>query len=869
MSTGSDVRWAVLKFGGTSVSSLARWETIARAAAERREEGLRLVLVCSAISGISDLLEGLPDAARAGEHKERIEEIEARHKELAEELGADSALLEPCFEEIRRLAKGVSLVREASPRVRAKLLAQGELMSTALGAAYLKKKGLPVSWQDARECLLVQGAAKEDARSFLHAVVPFDKDEELIERFEALGDVVVLTQGFIAGGISGQTVLLGRGGSDVSGAYFAAKLGAERCEIWTDVPGMYTANPRKVPAARLLRSLDYGEAQEIASSGARVLHPRCLTPLRAHGIPMEIRCMDRPSAEGTRIGPHPAQGGAQVKAISSKSGVTLVSMETVDMWHQVGFLADVFGAFKRRGLSVDLVSTSETNVTVSLDKLSNPLEPSVMAALSEDLGRFCKVRILSPCAFVSLVGRDIRGILHRLGPALEVFEEQKIYLVSQAANDLNLTFVVDENQAERLVAELHEQLFSQRRTDALLGLSWKELLASDQEASCQGEAWWRTRARELTALAGERSPLYVYDQAALEGAVAGFAAMKAPDRKLYSVKANPHPGVIRAVHAGGLGFECVSLGEVERVLELCPGLDPEMVLFTPNFVPRIEYERALELGVRVTVDNLYVLESWPEVFRGREIFVRLDPGRGRGHHRYVHTAGARSKFGVPPEDIDALAGLVAKSGARVTGLHAHPGSNIFDPRSWSETALYLAKVAERFPDVRVLDLGGGLGVVEMPGRDALDIEAVDASLLEIKASLPGKELWLEPGRWLIARAGVLLARVTQTKRKKDHMYVGLDAGMNALIRPALYGSHHEIVNLSRLDGAPCVVADIVGPICESGDTLGYSRTIVDPREGDVILIAVAGAYGKVMSSDYNLRGAIEEVFLPPAPGGGG
>jgi diaminopimelate decarboxylase/aspartate kinase len=161
----------------------------------------------------------------------------------------------------------------------------------------------------------------------------------------------------------------------------------------------------------------------------------------------------------------------------------------------------------------------------------------------------------------------------------------------------------------------------------------------------------------------------------------------------------------------------------------------------------------------------------------------------------------------------------------------------------------------------VLDLGGGLGVPERPGQASLDLAQFDALLGRFRQAHPDYQLWIEPGRFLVARAGALLTRVTQLKTKEHVQYVGVDAGMNTLIRPALYGSYHAIVNLSRIDEPPTTVANVVGPICESGDTLGHSRALPDPSEGDVLLVATTGAYGRAMSSTYNLREPAREVVL--------
>jgi bifunctional diaminopimelate decarboxylase / aspartate kinase len=163
--------------------------------------------------------------------------------------------------------------------------------------------------------------------------------------------------------------------------------------------------------------------------------------------------------------------------------------------------------------------------------------------------------------------------------------------------------------------------------------------------------------------------------------------------------------------------------------------------------------------------------------------------------------------------------------------------------------------------VRVLDLGGGLGVPERAGAISLDLAALDAALGAVRAEAPGLEFWLEPGRFVVAAAGVLLARVTQLKGKGAKRYLGIATGMNSLIRPALYGAYHEIVNLSRLDEPASELFDVVGPICETGDFLGHERRLPGSGEGDVLLIANAGAYGYAMSSSYNLRSPAPELAL--------
>ena len=854
--------WVVLKFGGTSVSSVANWKNVAGVLRERLSEGLRPVVVHSALSGITDRLEQLLSQALSGDWQPVMDQIERRHRDLATDMGiVPSPDLEEQFKRLRQIAAGISLVGEVSERLHARVMAQGELMATRLGAAFLSSQGLDVQWVDARTVLKAEQRRNANMRSsYLSATCVYEPDAELQQRWSTQGTVWI-TQGFIASDEKGDTVLLGRGGSDTSGSYFAAKLQARRLEIWTDVPGMFSANPRSVPTARLLRALEYDEAQEIASSGAKVLHPRCVMPVKQYGIPLYVFATQTPKTPGTVITTHGGNIAAQVKAVTIKKSITLVSMETVGMWHSVGFLADAFQVFKDHGISVDLVSTSETSVTVSLDPAANTLTKAAMQALTADLAKICRVQVIGPCAAVSLVGRNIRAILHRLGDALELFEEQKIYLVTQAANDLNITFVIDEEQGDRLVSRLHEIAIRKMSADRVLGPTWEELYGATGTTVDTSTQWWHVRRNDLLELGRKHGAAYVYDRATLTAKAQALRALPGIDAVFYALKANWHPDILQLFHAQGLGFECVSRNEVEHVRKVLPEVDRKKILFTPNFAPRDEYAWALEAGIWVTLDNLHPLKAWPELFKGRDVFVRIDTGYGRGHHDKVRTAGVHSKFGVPLFEMDELQRLAKAAGARVVGLHAHTGSGVFTVDNWQSVGETLTALTQRFTDVHTVDLGGGLGVPERFGQQGVELKEFGAALAALKAAHPKLTLWIEPGRYLVAEAGVLLAQVTQLKGKGEVQYVGVATGMNSLIRPALYGAHHEILNLTRLDDLATEVVNVVGPICESGDLLGSDRLLPPTQEGDVLLIATAGAYGRAMSSTYNLREPATEVLI--------
>lgn len=380
-------------------------------------------------------------------------------------------------------------------------------------------------------------------------------------------------------------------------------------------------------------------------------------------------------------------------------------------------------------------------------------------------------------------------------------------------------------------------------------------------ATADATPWWRRQRDRLLQLAGEGA-VYVYDLATVRARARSLQELAHIHRHFYAMKANDHPAVLREIEAAGLGFECVSGGELDHLLESIPHLSRDRILFTPNFASRREYQRVLAHDVLVTLDGLHPLAEWPELFRGRSIMLRLDPGRGDGHHAHVRTAGDDSKFGITLDQLEETARLTRATGATVVGLHAHVGSGITEPGRWAETGAVLAEAANRFDRVRILDLGGGLGVPDIPGQPGLDLAAMDEALAPLHEGWPEFELWLEPGRFLTAEAGALLARVTQVKDKGRLRFVGVETGMNSLIRPALYGAYHHVVNLSRLDEPATEPVHVVGPICESGDVLAGARRLPPAREDDVLLFANAGAYGRVMSSDYNRRTPAREVILP-------
>ncbi|HEX2163237.1 MAG TPA: bifunctional aspartate kinase/diaminopimelate decarboxylase, partial [Thermoanaerobaculia bacterium] len=617
------------------------------------------------------------------------------------------------------------------------------------------------------------------------------------------------------------------------------------------------------PQARAIRELGWREARELAGLAGGPFDPRAFRPLVEAGVPLVLRGVRQPWIEGTRIAADDGEAPV-VAALAARRGATLVTVRSWAMWESAGYLARLFAAFADAGLSVDLVATSAAAVSVTLDRVPGGTGGAAFAGLLDRLRELGRVEIVDPCAVVAVVGRRIRSVLHEVGPALAAFREHPVHLVSDSSEDLDLSFVVDEEDAPKLVARLHDDLFAVRGGDRRFGPTWEALAAGPAAARAaipsEEDLWWRRHREELLALAADGRARYAYHPATTrERARRLVRELPSIGRLYYSLKANPHPALVAAAAGEGLGLECVSAAEVRRAREVAGAEAP--VLFTPNFCPVAEYAEALAAGAEVVLDGPDLFARAPDAFRGTGVGLRVDPGRGLGHHEKVRTAGAQAKFGTPVEEIDGAAEAAGAAGARIVGLHAHVGSGILDPIAWRRTGEVLAALVPRFPDLAWIDLGGGLGVPQRPGDAPLDLAALEAALVPLAAALPGIELRLEPGRYLVSEAGVLLAPVTQVRRRAGLVFVGLATGMNSLLRPALYGAWHPIHNLTRLDEPSAGSVHVVGPLCESSDVLGRDRLLPPTEPGDVLLIDNAGAYGAVMASRYNLREPAEEVVV--------
>jgi diaminopimelate decarboxylase len=373
---------------------------------------------------------------------------------------------------------------------------------------------------------------------------------------------------------------------------------------------------------------------------------------------------------------------------------------------------------------------------------------------------------------------------------------------------------------------------------------------------------------------GYKTPAYVYEQGVFHTQLSALADSISwrPLMIYYAVKANSNFSVVktlaaagRKLHKGvGFGIDAVSPGEVD--LGLNAGIPNQFIIYTGNNGSCEEIDHAKKKNVVINIDSLTKLEWFCNKYKGLNVCIRINPNVGAGHHDHCITGGPDSKFGIwYSQAQEALA--IAKKKVKIIGIHQHIGSQILNPDTFIEAMKVMFEVAVFFPELTFIDFGGGFGVPYQPGEKPLDLALLGRKMTSIFADFCARYsrkliMCIEPGRFLTAEAGYLLVRVTNVKRNPDgKVFVGVDSGFNHLDRPARYGSYHEIENISNPYGSLEEVI-VVGNLCESGDKFTPKpRMIAEPREGDLLIIKNAGAYGYSMSSNYNLRPKPPEIMV--------
>ncbi|HEX4487198.1 MAG TPA: lysine-sensitive aspartokinase 3 [Terriglobales bacterium] len=448
----------VMKFGGTSVQDAEAINRAAKIVEERLPQ--KPVVVVSAMSKVTDQLLNMARAAGSGDRDTAIKlcrQLQERHYNTAGELLGTGVFtdfhsdLAAHFESLEELLRGIVAVGELTPRTTDLIAAYGEILSSNVVTAAFAARGLDSALVDSRQCIVTDS-------THTRATPLFDETNERLQAkvapLVAAGKVPVMG-GFIGANKAGTTTTIGRGGSDFSAAIVGAGLNAERIEIWTDVDGMMTTDPNLCPDAKRIKVISFDEAAELAYFGAKVLHPATVLPAVQKNIPVYILNSRNPTCEGTRISARAPQSKNFFKAIAAKKRITIIDVAAPRMLLAHGFLKSIFDAFDRHRIAIDVVSTSEVSVSLTVD--SNESIP----ALAADLSKLADVKYEGRKAIVCLVGENLRetpGITARVFAELT---DVKIRMISQGASEINLTFVIEEEAVPDVVRRLHKAFFSE------------------------------------------------------------------------------------------------------------------------------------------------------------------------------------------------------------------------------------------------------------------------------------------------------------------------------------------------------------------------------------------------------------------------
>ena len=444
----------VLKIGGTSMGDASRMDRALDIASAQLADAP--LMVCSAMGGVTDRIIETFTSAESGRSAEAtaiLESIKDRHYACARDFLSEPILdetvadLDGLFAQFASLIKGVGLLRDCSPRSRDALLSFGERLSTRLIHARARQRGMDAVLLDARDLIRTDEnftAARPDMEATF---------EQTRRNAVPAAGRLLITQGFIGRSPGGVTTTLGRGGSDYSASVLGAALDAKEIQIWTDVDGIMTSDPRRVSRATTIPEITYSEAGELAFFGAKVVHPATIQPAVAHGIPVLVKDTGAPEKGGTRIAADAGRPG--IKAISAKRGITLVSVASSRMLEAHGFLRRIFAIFDAARTPVDLVTTSEVSVSMTIEDVRG------LEGILEKLAALGDVSVEHDLAILCMVGRDLWKDPAFAGRAFSALGDVPVRMISLGASDVNLSLVVPEDRVDDALANLHRRFFEE------------------------------------------------------------------------------------------------------------------------------------------------------------------------------------------------------------------------------------------------------------------------------------------------------------------------------------------------------------------------------------------------------------------------
>lgn len=454
----------IIKFGGTSVQDAESIRSVINIVKTKLHK--HPVVVVSAVAGATNQLIESAHCAVAGKKEQAVKilnNLRNRHLEIAENLIKDCGELDivnksidDIITKLANLVEGVSLIGELTNRSLDMFAAQGELLSSHVIAPAMREANVTAKWFDVRQVMITDDSFSNavpnipvlthNCRTF---VTPLFNDHD-----------VVLTQGFIGSTLDGVTTTLGRGGSDYSAALLGAAMDAEDIEIWTDVDGVLTTDPRIAPNAKRVKQMSFQEASELAYFGAKVLHPATIIPAVEKNIPVHVYNTKNPNFSGTLIAAklhlstEAQSSSCVIKSIAFKKNITIFNITSSRMLLAHGFLYSIFEIFKKNKTAVDVVSTTEVSVSLTIDNLDN------LDSIVRDLSAFSQVQVESDRAIVCLVGEQMRKTAGIAARTFGAIRDININMVSQGASEINLTFVIDQKNVDDVVRRLHHEFFS-------------------------------------------------------------------------------------------------------------------------------------------------------------------------------------------------------------------------------------------------------------------------------------------------------------------------------------------------------------------------------------------------------------------------
>ena len=439
--------FVVAKFGGTSV---ADYDAMNRSADVVLADPNTRLVVLSASAGVTNLLVSLSEGLEATERFVKLDALRKIQFDILERLQNPNVIRE----EVERLLENITTLAEAaslatSTALTDELVSHGELMSTLLFVEIMRERNIQAQWFDVRKVMRTSdrfGRAEPDVEVLAELT-----NQQLAPR---LDEGIVITQGFIGSEAKGRTTTLGRGGSDYTAALLGEALHATRVDIWTDVPGIYTTDPRVVSAAKRIDVIAFEEAAEMATFGAKVLHPATLLPAVRSDIPVFVGSSKDPKAGGTLVCKK-TENPPLFRALALRRKQTLVTLHSHNMLHSRGFLAEVFGILARHNISVDLITTSEVSIALTLDTTGSTSTGDTLLtqSLLIELSELCRVEVEEDLALVAIIGNKLS---RACGVGKEVFD---IRMICYGASSYNLCFLVPADQAEQVVQKLHQNLF--------------------------------------------------------------------------------------------------------------------------------------------------------------------------------------------------------------------------------------------------------------------------------------------------------------------------------------------------------------------------------------------------------------------------